>query len=381
MRHLERDSNYELLRIVSMLFIVMWHVLIHGNVLSNTSGFIHIILRIIQALLVVHVNSFILVTGYYQSKSDFKFKKFFSLNNAVWFYRVLIFALLIFMNVIPFHKVEALRNLFPIDLGFYWFIDAYLILYCISPFLNLLISHLKRFQYHKMLMILFLVIPFLSTLTGHQAFNNNFRYSITNFVFLYLLGAYFRDYKIEIWDYFNIQSEKMKQLIYLAIFLFFAGVNFAFYIVGHQLLSFGEVSNEIGRIITMSTYTYDNPFVLVSSLMYFLYFGSFHFSNSLVNKLSSLSFGVYLIHDNPYVRQHLYELFALYADHKINSYMIIPIVILVAIMIFVVCLLIEWLRQLLFSFISKCPISKAIKNSWYQYLNQLKNKINNPVKL
>ena len=33
-----RDSNYELLRIVSMLFIITWHILIHGMVLYRTSG-------------------------------------------------------------------------------------------------------------------------------------------------------------------------------------------------------------------------------------------------------------------------------------------------------------------------------------------------------
>ena len=31
----KRNSNFELMRIVSMAFIVLWHIIMHGNVISN----------------------------------------------------------------------------------------------------------------------------------------------------------------------------------------------------------------------------------------------------------------------------------------------------------------------------------------------------------
>ena len=34
----KRNSNFELMRIVSMAFIVLWHIIMHGNVLSNCTN-------------------------------------------------------------------------------------------------------------------------------------------------------------------------------------------------------------------------------------------------------------------------------------------------------------------------------------------------------
>ncbi len=71
-----RQSNFELMRIVSMFMIVLWHMLCQGGVLDATTGIINIFLTFIKAVLVVHVNSFIIVTGYFQCKNKFKFDKF-----------------------------------------------------------------------------------------------------------------------------------------------------------------------------------------------------------------------------------------------------------------------------------------------------------------
>ena len=35
MEQIERDSSFELLRIISMMFIVMHHLVVHSNLLSN----------------------------------------------------------------------------------------------------------------------------------------------------------------------------------------------------------------------------------------------------------------------------------------------------------------------------------------------------------
>jgi surface polysaccharide O-acyltransferase-like enzyme len=197
----KRNSNYELLRITSMLMIVIYHIIAHSNILANTTGMIHYILRFIEAILIVHVNSFVLVTGYYQCKSDFKFKKLVALNNQVWFYRAVICVVLILFNVITLNRVDVIRNIMPIDLGFYWFIDIYMLLYCLSPFLNILINKMDQKTFRKLLVTCFVVISLISTITKQQAVYNNNGYSLANFIFLYFIGSYFRIYKIEIWEF------------------------------------------------------------------------------------------------------------------------------------------------------------------------------------
>ena len=62
-----RDSNYELLRIVSMFLIVLYHTIFHGNVLKNTTGVLNFTFTCITILTFIHVNCFIIIMGYYQS--------------------------------------------------------------------------------------------------------------------------------------------------------------------------------------------------------------------------------------------------------------------------------------------------------------------------
>ena len=87
----KRLSNFELMRIVSMFLIVIWHVIMHGKMFANTSSdVIKFILNLIQYIIIIHVNSFVLLSGYFQSKSKFRIGKFLDLIMEVLFYLTLI---------------------------------------------------------------------------------------------------------------------------------------------------------------------------------------------------------------------------------------------------------------------------------------------------
>lgn len=64
-----RQSNFELMRIISMLMIVLWHMLrsdFHGNVIENCSReSLRLIFEFIMFTIVVHVNSYVLLSGYF----------------------------------------------------------------------------------------------------------------------------------------------------------------------------------------------------------------------------------------------------------------------------------------------------------------------------
>jgi surface polysaccharide O-acyltransferase-like enzyme len=368
----KRESNYELLRIISMLMIVMTHVIVHGRVEANSNGLILLIIKFIEAILVVHVNSFILVTGYYQCKTDFKFKKLVALNNATWFYRAGIALVLLFLNITTLSKIDIIRNLFPIDLSFYWFIDAYLLLYCFSPFLNILIKKLDKSTFRKLLLTCFIIISVLPNFTRGQAFYNANGLSLYNFIFLYFVGAYFRYNKVEIWNYFKINSLKKIRLIYASAFVLLLIFNFSLFVVGRNLLDLGHIANYVGLTIVNATLSFDNPLVILGSLMYFLWFGCLVIDSKFINKISTLVFGVYLIHDNPHVKGLIYKWFG-FGDGMIVTYKVFPKIIIVTLIIFVSCLIIECIRQILFKLISKLWISKKIRNRWYTYLDELKS--------
>ena len=92
MRNNIRESNFELMRIISMFFIVFFHFLVitGGNLINTTTGYTQIFFQFIAILIVVHVNSFILLTGYFQYNKKMKLKKVFDLLLMAWMYKVVI---------------------------------------------------------------------------------------------------------------------------------------------------------------------------------------------------------------------------------------------------------------------------------------------------
>lgn len=83
----ERNSNFELMRIISILLIILYHIIFHGNVIQLcTTQTLKFVFKIIEVATLVHVSSFVLLTGYYQSTSQFKQAKLWKITNASWFY-------------------------------------------------------------------------------------------------------------------------------------------------------------------------------------------------------------------------------------------------------------------------------------------------------
>ncbi|MBS7020727.1 MAG: acyltransferase [Firmicutes bacterium] len=367
-----RDSNYELMRIISMLMIVIWHILTHGQVVTGMTGISATIMKLLQTIIVIHVDSFILVTGYYQCKNKFNFKKAISLNNQSWFYRVVILFIMLGFDWIQVGKVELFQMVFPLDFDAYWFVKMYLFLYCLSPFINKLLKNLEKAQFQKLLITLFIILSVLPTFSMQTLYSDAGGYSLPFFVLLYLLGAYFRYYPIQKSRILKVNTEHKNQLLFLIIFIFLFTFNFLFHQFGTQLVAYnGELTKYFGDVITLDTFNYDNSFVLLGALFYFFYFGTLHFQSNMINHISSLTLGVYLIHDNPYIRQKLYPLLGFSEGNTYSGLKIFVKIFACALIIFIVCAIIEWIRQLLFKGIKHLKITKWIQNKWYHYIASL----------
>ena len=100
-----KESNFELLRIVSMFSIVLWHVIIHGKVLENSSNTLYYLLQIILFILITHVNSFLMITGYFQYNKKFSIKKILKIVLQLWFYNFIIYSIFHFFNIIKLDMI------------------------------------------------------------------------------------------------------------------------------------------------------------------------------------------------------------------------------------------------------------------------------------
>lgn len=84
-----RNSNIELLRIISMLFIVMSHYSVHGNTIPENLSFgINQVLLQISRVGGLGVAIFVMISGYYLSSSKFRISKIIQLEFQVLFYTI-----------------------------------------------------------------------------------------------------------------------------------------------------------------------------------------------------------------------------------------------------------------------------------------------------
>lgn len=364
-----RNSNHELMRIISMFLIVLGHILLFGGLLDTTNPSVSIIYNFLEFILIMHVNSFVLVSGYYQSEKKFKQKNLWKIINACWFYRVVIMLIFSLFGIMSFTKVEILENLNPIILDNYWFIRIYLIMYCLSPFINKLINSLDKKSYKKLLLVGFLAFSILPTVTEGRAFENN-GYTLYNFIYLYLVGAYLKLYPLDKSYHFKRQSTKLFRITMLTIVFTCAILNNIIFYFGKSLIGTNSILEVLSSTIIKSSLNYSNPLIIIQSIAYFSFFTVLNLKSKIINKCSSLMFGVYLIHANPHIHVKLYSTLNLTAGSE-NSISFMPYVFLMVILVFTSCTIIEYFRQLLFKFISTRKVSIKIREKYYNSLSKI----------
>ena len=364
-----RNSNYEALKIISMLMIIMGHIIQHGQVINTSSNLVRLFFMFIFSILIVHVNCFVLITGYFQSQSKFKLKKIFLLNFKAWFYRVLILILFLMFSGKVFSRMEIFYNIFPFPLieTEAWFFKIYFILYLISPFLNLLISKLSKIQFKKLLILLLFLFSIMPTITGELFFFNKNGYSIENFILLYFIGAYLKMYPIENIQILKDKSIFQKRIIYFSTFVCFFILNFLVYVIG---LFVSKYSLSVGTLITSRLLAYDNPLVISGAISFFLLFGTFNLKNNLINEIAQYTFGIYLIHDNYLIRSILYNFLGF--GSKEYHFSILINIVCFTIIIFLLCMVIDYFVTIIVKKVLDNKYMDKVKNKFYNWYGGLR---------
>lgn len=303
-----RLSNIEILRIVSMLFIVIWHIIGHGTKNIDTiSSFDKNLISCLQSFLIIHVNCFVLITGYFGINTNIK--KLLRFIILISFYVLIINIIALFFT----EKYISLSILFPISHSPYWFVNSYLCLFITAPFLNILIKNIDIYQYQKLLLILAFVNIYLGFI-HHNPINVN-GYNYSQFVFLYFIGRYINKYT---WNIKQYNSTKWLLLYIITSFI---------YIIFRYACSKLNINNYINVI------AYNNPIVIIESICIFMYFKSLNISdNKVINFIAKSAFPVYLIHDHPIVRDCIINFIS---QMKFNN--LFTSLLLLSLFIFITC--------------------------------------------
>ena len=282
---------------------------------------------------------FVLISGYFLiNSSQIKIPKMFSLWVKILFYSVIVFCALLVSGLEAFSVKAALKSVMPITHGWWWFPRTYFVLYLIHPYLNILLHSFSRKDYEKFLIAIIIywcIIPsFL-----RSGFEGS---SLVNFMCLYSLAAYFR-----LWaeDFGNKRFILYGLLFIMADALVFTILD----VIGLKILSIAEKALAFAGMMS--------PFTLLSALCLFLGFRKLKLHDSkVINIIASVTFGVYLLHENDFNRRVLWKLVFHTAEFQDSTYLI-PYSITVITVVYIACTLIELLRAKIFKTFSRGKLS------------------------
>ncbi len=293
-----RNSSMELLRMFAMLLIVCHHSMIHGGLdmlAAGTSGW-----ELFELALYTSgklgVAIFVVITGYYQAGSRFHAVKPLLLAAQTGFYGIVLFSIAFARGrlgpMTPALAFFGFKALFSVLYNEYWFVTTYLALYLFSPFLNRLIRALSRRELLALIGLGFAVISLLPTVFFIQM---NWSGMGTLFALLYLIGAYLRLYP-------PARGVPGGALVAGAA----AAQPVVILLVAAVLPGISRDSQLLAQY-RLTLWLESSPLVIPIAAALVLGFSRFSFQSRLVNRAASATLGVYLLHDNNYVRPALWS--------------------------------------------------------------------------
>lgn len=338
----KRNISLDVLRILCMLLIILGHAMIHGHVLESLplNSVNYYLVNTLRSFLSVHVNCFVLISGYFLCTHEFRFSKALSIWVQALFWSFALYILLVISGIAQFDVKLLLRACLPFTQQRYWFVTTYLLMYVLTPILNAAIRAMSQKQHAFFIAIFFAVYIVLQNVFFWEKFTSTNSYDPLFFAFLYMIAAYCRLY-----------SAKRTQTFYILCYVFMC-IFSAAWKIGIAWITNRIAGEAMGDNIFLS---YSSATMVIASICLFRYFEGLHITVRLFQKaapfLSSLTFGVYLIHEQPEVREFLWNKLLRPTDYSQSPFLVL-LLLGMTLLVFLLCASIEYLRQKISQFLS-----------------------------
>ena len=345
----ERNSNIELYRIIVMLLIVMHHYVVNSGLFDEMfktpTAPESVFLYMLGMWGKTGINCFVLITGYFMCKSSISLRKFVKLLLQIELYNILFGCIFLYTGYISLSVSSLIQIVNPIPNVSTGFISCFLLFYLFIPFLNILLNNLSKKQ-HILLVIFSLGV--YSVLGTIPWIGVTFNY-VTWFCVLYVVASYIRFYGI--WrsqDKMFWGGASLVLMFFSALSVFvmlFSGVYSGVALDWSLLMFFVSDSNKLlAFLVSVST---------------FMFFKNIHICQSkLINTIASCTFGVLLIHANSdAMRQWLWKDTCNNVG-MFHSGMIYIHALCVPIVVFIICVIIDYCRQ---QFIERPYLESVLK--------------------
>lgn len=344
-----RNYGIDLLRILAMLAVVTLHVLVFGGLLNNAVPFSanYEVAWLLETVCYCAVDVYVLITGYvYAGRKTFG-AKLLVLWLTVMFYSALIPLVLRVMGY-SISTGTLLGSLFPIMRRRYWFFNAYFALFLFIPACNIVVQEKETLK--RTILISFVLFSVASTLcVDMDLFLTNGGSSFLWFLNLYLCGAFIRLYGLPKW-----LSVKVALIGFCLCILLMFGFNNLFLLITNRVM---------GKYIRWMFYSYSSPLFYIGAICIVAAFSRIDITSErakrVIGVISPLTFGVYLIHENPEFRQFfIKDAFLSYLDKP--AWLMLCYVIGTVFVIFTVSCMADYIRTWLFKKLKIGTITSAI---------------------
>lgn len=352
----KRNYGIDLLRMVSMFFVAILHVLGQGGVIAHSGGSVagNRTAWFLEIFAFCCVDCYALISGYVGVKSKFKYSNIAYLWLQVVFYTLFITAGYAIFVPGSVSGESVWCAFFPVMKYQYWYFTAYFCIFFFIPCFNAVVEHLPRRQMRVIVwsaVALFSVLQILSNngafgAPGSEVFGTSGGYSALWLAILYVLGAYFRKY--------DVFAKVPTVLLWL--------IPFPCALIGWAALFYGNTSFLVNYI---------SPTVLLSAVALLEAFSRLRVGKifgKVISLMAPLSFSVYLIHVHPLPWQH-FMLNRFTWIGELSAPLLALAVIGCALGIYLACSAIDLVRYALFRLIRvkpllECAERKLLKGFW-----------------
>lgn len=315
-----RSSNMELCKICAIILVLLVHSVfpITGRPLTTSDSNVSALFW--EALSIIGVNVFVLVTGYFSTVP--KNKSVINILFVCFFYA----------------GIKVLLGLFRHDLNYEsfffvskanWFVTAYLGMLLLSPALNSCAITTNKRSFGLLVLALLCFEVWFGFIPGWGGQNFSTGYSILSFSILYLLGRYIRLYGLPAF------IVKWSGVLYLVTTVVISLMAYCLLIMGWRT-----------DIMIPTFYEYTNPLIIFSAVCFMLFFTKLRIGQSkFINHLGKSTLAVLLIHTmEPFTTWRKDFFTGLW--HNYSGFQLFLYYALSILAIFILCCLVDQIRLL-----------------------------------
>ena len=280
----QRNSNIELLRIVSMMLVMLVHYLplrepvTRVMILENPLNALFDIE--LHSISVVCVHCFILISGFFGIKWNRRGLLF---QLLFWAFAGYLIARFLIEPYYHTGQSYSLKNFFNQMIDWYtgrWFVSAYITLYILSPLINSFVNRSSEKELLKYILVFYL----FSTVFGYFMHSKEFATGLSaiSLAGLYLIGAWLKKSTLSVVTW----NKKYDLLAFITCTFILTASNILLYFLN----------------IRSSLYGYLNPLVIIESIFLFQFFRKLNIGTvPWINFFSISAFSAFLLHCHPFV--------------------------------------------------------------------------------